>query len=290
MLSYLSMFPPQGTVAVGANLKLSAIATYAGGGSKDVTSLASWASGNTSVVKVGDAAGTKGSVTGISPGTSAIYATYGGQGAVAQVTVPAPTVTVVSVSVAPATAQIAVNAMQSFTATASYSDATTGDVTKLAAWSSAGSLVATVSSAPGSEGVATGKSAGKTTIVAAFGGKSGNAALTVTVPVGPPSAVGTGPCSTGAAVCAGPAAFRFCITDWGTGYCTVDCTPDAKGSNLVCPAGSTCYQVGPNTGGQPARWYCLRDCVSSSECTPSTGTTCFFDPGGSGKGACLNPN
>ncbi|MDB5936378.1 MAG: hypothetical protein JWQ01_3722, partial [Massilia sp.] len=80
---------------------------------------------------------------------------------------------------------IGATASQQFTATATYSDNSTGNITSSAAWTSSNTPVAVVLNT----GVATGLTAGTTTITATSGGKSGSAVLTVTAtPPLPPSA------------------------------------------------------------------------------------------------------
>lgn len=89
-----------------------------------------------------------------------------------------PAATVSSIAVTPATATLAGAAKtQQFTATATYSDATTGDISATAVWSSSSTTVATISAA----GLATSVAAGSTSITAASGTVTSNAVtLTVT--------------------------------------------------------------------------------------------------------------
>lgn len=83
---------------------------------------------------------------------------------------------VASVAVTPATATINVGASQQFTATATYTDGSTHNVSSAAAWTSSLPASATVGAA---SGLATGVAVGSTQIGATFGGKSGTATLTV---------------------------------------------------------------------------------------------------------------
>ncbi|MES2017903.1 MAG: ice-binding family protein [Pseudomonadota bacterium] len=91
-----------------------------------------------------------------------------------------PAATVASVAVTPATASVVIGASQQFNATATYSDGSTQVVTTASAWTSATPATASVVAATG---LATGVAAGSVQISAAFGGKSGSANLSVTVPV-----------------------------------------------------------------------------------------------------------
>ena len=90
-------------------------------------------------------------------------------------TVMAAAVTVTSIAVTPTTPSITTGATQQFKATATYSDGSTGNVTSSATWASSNTTVAAVNLA----GLATGGSAGNTTISATLSGKSGSTTLTV---------------------------------------------------------------------------------------------------------------
>lgn len=285
-LAYLTVVPSTASVGVGATTPLAAIATYTDGSTANATALSTWVSAQTMVAKVGDTAGSKGIVTGVSAGTTTIYASYAGLGAAATVTVTQPAVTVTSIAVTPATASIPTGSTQAFTATATYSNATMGNVTTLATWYSDAIAVATVSNAAGSEGVATGQAAGTAHIIAAFGGRSGQGTLTVTASTTSP--VGKTPCTaaTQETDCPGPAGYRVCLTNWGGGYCSVDCSPSDGGTNFLCPTGSTCYRVSPS--GSP-NWYCLRDCGTTADCPAIAGVMCYPDTT-TGKGACFSLN
>ncbi len=83
----------------------------------------------------------------------------------------------VSIAVTPATASVPIGGTQQFTATATFSDGSTKNVTTSSTWSSATTGVATV--VP-TTGVATGVAPGASVITATYGGKTGTATLTVT--------------------------------------------------------------------------------------------------------------
>jgi hypothetical protein len=88
----------------------------------------------------------------------------------------APTLT--SIAVTPANPSVQTGATQQFTATGTYSDSTTQNITSQVTWSSSDTAVATINSA----GLATGVDTGTTTISAAQGSISGNTTLTVQPP------------------------------------------------------------------------------------------------------------
>jgi hypothetical protein len=86
---------------------------------------------------------------------------------------PAPTLT--SIAVTPAGQTIQTGATLQFTATGTYSDGSTQNITTQVTWASSNTLVAD----PPPSGLATGKSAGMTTISATLSGKTGSTTLTV---------------------------------------------------------------------------------------------------------------
>ncbi len=82
-----------------------------------------------------------------------------------------------SIVVTPANPSIALGSSQQFTATATFSDGTTGDVTGSVVWSSSDNTIATISVGGLATGVAAG---GPVTITATAGAVSGSTTLTVT--------------------------------------------------------------------------------------------------------------
>jgi hypothetical protein len=87
----------------------------------------------------------------------------------------------VAISVTPANTTIAAGTAQQFTATMTYSDTSTGDVTALAQWASSNTTAATTH--PGTPGLATGVAAGVTTISAVYSGLAAGTQLNVTAAV-----------------------------------------------------------------------------------------------------------
>jgi trimeric autotransporter adhesin len=91
-----------------------------------------------------------------------------------------PARTLVSLALSPLNPSIAKGAVQQFSATGTYSDSSTQDVTTAVTWTSSAASVATISNATGANGLATPVAAGQTQITAALGGVSGSTTLTVT--------------------------------------------------------------------------------------------------------------
>src|ERR1700730_18048169 len=84
--------------------------------------------------------------------------------------------TLQSIAVTPASPSIAKGTTEQFTATGTYSDGSTQNLTSQATWSSSSPSVATVSTA----GVANAVATGSTTIEASLNGMNGSTGLTVT--------------------------------------------------------------------------------------------------------------
>ncbi len=167
----VAITPATATVAIAGIQPFVATASYSDGSTRDVTAFANWSSGTTTVGTVVQSTGV---VTGIASGSSLITANFGGKSGTASLTVNSATL--VSVVVTPATATVAIAGIQTFVATASYSDGSTRDVTAFANWSSGTTKVGTVVQ---TTGVVTGIASGSSPITAHFGGKSGPASLTV---------------------------------------------------------------------------------------------------------------
>ena len=115
-----------------------------------------------------------GLATGVTAGSTTIQAISGGISGSTGLTVTAATL--VSIAVSPANPSIAKGATKQFTATGTYSDSSTQNLTASATWSSTSTGVATIAAG----GLATGATAGSTTIQATSGGISGSTGLTVT--------------------------------------------------------------------------------------------------------------
>src|SRR5207253_3251513 len=88
-------------------------------------------------------------------------------------------VTLTSISVSPSSPSIPVRLTQQFTATGHLSDGSSRDLTQLVTWKSSSTTVATVSNTSGTQGLATAKAPGATTISATVVGVTGSATLTV---------------------------------------------------------------------------------------------------------------
>jgi DNA-binding beta-propeller fold protein YncE len=156
-LTSIAVTPASPSIALGKTIQLTATGTYSDGTKKDISSQVTWTSGTPTVATV-----PAGLATSVAVGTSAITATLSGMTGSDTLTVTAATV--VSIAITPAKPTIAPGKTLPFTATGTYTDATTKDLTSSVAWTAAPSSVATIAST----GLATAIGAGTATITGSY--------------------------------------------------------------------------------------------------------------------------
>ncbi|MDX2010250.1 MAG: Ig-like domain-containing protein [Myxococcaceae bacterium] len=191
-LASLSITPGAPTVPAGLSQALTATGTFSDASTQDLTDLVAWSSSDVTKVTVSNAALTEGLARALAVGTSTVSATALGQ--TASITFTVSNALLTGLEVSPATVQVARGLTHDFTATGTFSDGTTADVTSQATWASTSASVASVSNASGSRGRATALGLGSTTLTATLSGQSASATLTVTpavlqqLQVSPPTA------------------------------------------------------------------------------------------------------
>ncbi len=174
----IAVSPSTAKIAKGRTQQFTAFATLSDATKVDVSSMASWTAVDVSGSGVAniDSAGL---ATATAAGSALITAAYEGISSTAELAVdPAE---VVEIAVAPSTASIKKGESQQFTATATFSDTTTADITSTATWTAldaSGSGIASINAA----GLATGTGVGSAKITATSGGVSGTADLSVLPP------------------------------------------------------------------------------------------------------------
>lgn len=173
-LTNIAVTPSTASIVSGRTKQYTATGTYSDGSTANVTATAIWAATNTAIATVNSS----GLATGVSTGSTTLTASIGSVSGTATMTVTPKTITTIAVS--PNPASFAVGANQQFTATATYSDKSTADVTSTVNWTVSNTTVATIASS----GLATGEAVGSTTATAALNGVSGSASLAVTLASG----------------------------------------------------------------------------------------------------------
>ena len=156
---------------------LVATALFSDGTNRDVTATATWTSMSPAVATVSDAAGSKGLLAAVAAGSSTISAAFSGVTGSTAVTVIAGTLS--TMTIAPANPTARAGSTVSFTATGTFSDGSTLDVTSFVTWTSSTTATADISNANGSRGQATTFAAGTTTIQAQRGTVTATTTLTV---------------------------------------------------------------------------------------------------------------
>lgn len=173
-VSSVSVDPVGAVIAAGNTRNFRAVANYTDGTKVVVTTTAAWASDAGGVATVGAANGV---VTGVAVGTANISATFDGKTGTVSVKITNATLT--SIDVTPDLATVAAGNPVQLTATGTYSDASTADITKMVVWSSASPAVVTVNQV----GLATGQVIGSSNITATLGAVSGSEIVSVTAAV-----------------------------------------------------------------------------------------------------------
>jgi trimeric autotransporter adhesin len=176
VLQTIDVTPASFSLAVGRTQQLTAMGQYSDGSTADITAQASWSSSATGIASVSDSAGTRGLVTAVGAGTADLTAALDGITGVSRATVT--DATLVSIAVTPATGSLPVGRTRQFTATGTFSDTTTADITAQVTWSSSDAAAVSISNAAGSQGLATALAPGDVTLTATLTGVTGTATLT----------------------------------------------------------------------------------------------------------------
>src|SRR5262245_16176383 len=170
VLQSIAVTPANPSVAKGLTQQFTATGTFDDMSTQDLTNQVTWASATTATATINNS----GLATGVALGTSTISATLGGVTGSTVLTVTGGALQ--STALTPANPSIAQGATQQFTATGTFSDASTQNLTNQVTWASGTTATATITSA----GLATGVAPGTSTISATLGGVTGSTVLTVT--------------------------------------------------------------------------------------------------------------
>ncbi len=173
----IAINPPAATIPLGLTQQFTATGTFTDGSTQDVTQSGHWSSTTATVATISDTAGTAGLASTLGTGTTTIGINSNGVSAVATLTVnPAA---LASIAIGPQAPAIALGTSQQFTATGTYTDGSTQDVTSVVSWSSSDATVAIISNTVGSYGLATSSGQGSATITATFSSVSSSTTITV---------------------------------------------------------------------------------------------------------------
>lgn len=173
----ITVTPSNPTIANGTTLQFSATGNYSNGTTRDLTTFATWISSQPAVAIISNASGSNGLATSLSTGSTLISAVF--QSVVGNTTLTISAAALTSISVTPANATVPKATTEQYTATGTYTDASTKNITNEVTWSSSNETIATISNALATKGLATGVKNGSTTIQATSGIISGNTPLSV---------------------------------------------------------------------------------------------------------------
>lgn len=168
-LTSLTLSPVNATIAVGTAQQFALIGSYGSGPLVDLSSSAYWQTSNYKEAVITSA----GLASGLATGQVTITATYKLQSD--QTTLTVSSASISSISVSPSAPSIVLGAMEPFTATGTFSDGSTQDITLLSQWTSSNPVVAVVNNI----GVASSASQGSTNINATFKAHTGTTVLSV---------------------------------------------------------------------------------------------------------------
>jgi uncharacterized protein YjdB len=126
-LMAIDVTPANATLAKGSSQQYRAIGTYSDNSTQDLTNSVTWASDNGAAATISNGMGTKGLLQAVDVGMATISATSGNVGGTAALSVSGAQLT--SIAVAPVKPSVAKGTQLPFTATGTYSDQTTQDLT-----------------------------------------------------------------------------------------------------------------------------------------------------------------
>ncbi len=161
-VSSISVTPGTVTIASGTKTQYAATGHFSDGTSQVLTSVVNWTTGNGAIATISNTAGSKGRATGTGVGTTTITAELNGVSGSASITVTSAVLR--SLAITPVASSIVKGQTQQFTATGTFSDGSTQNLTSSVQWASTLVFIASIDQT----GLATGVNIGGTLISATF--------------------------------------------------------------------------------------------------------------------------
>jgi hypothetical protein len=131
----IAITPVSPSVSAGSAQQLTATATFSGGSTQNVTNSATWSSSSSTIATLSAA----GLATGVAQGTATVSATYGS--VTGNDTITVTPAALVSIAVTPPNPSLTLSATQQFTATGTFTDGSTQNLTSTGVTWSAGGVV-----------------------------------------------------------------------------------------------------------------------------------------------------
>ena len=173
-LMSIAVGPPDSSIAMGLSSQFTATGLYSDGSKKDLSPQVTWSSANAAAARINSS----GMVIAASPGSTMISAKMGRMTGSTSLNVTAATLVVIDLT--PTNASVANGLVTRFVAAGVYTDNSVHDISAAVTWTSSVNTVASISNAPGSNGMASSASPGSTMISATLGSVSASTAFTVT--------------------------------------------------------------------------------------------------------------
>jgi parallel beta helix pectate lyase-like protein/PKD domain-containing protein/Big-like domain-containing protein len=158
----IDISPVNPTLPIGQQLAFTAYGHYSDLNVVDITSSVTWDSSDKSVAIISNVGANKGTATGLSEGPTDITAELNGISGVQ--TLQVKNIEIVSIVVAPPTASLPVGENLQYTATATFNDTSTAEVTSMVTWYVGSTLVADIGNSVDNKGQATAVGVGNTTV------------------------------------------------------------------------------------------------------------------------------
>lgn len=182
LLVSIAVTPANVTLPLGSTRQFTATGTFTDSSTQNLTTQVTWTSSDDTRVAISNADGSRGLATGLNQGTVTITATLGGvtgSTGLEVIGIVLQSITITSVT----SGDLPVGRTRQLTATGTYSDSSTADLTTQVTWTSSDDARATVSNIDGSRGLVTAVAAGGVTITATLAAVSGTLAINVVPPV-----------------------------------------------------------------------------------------------------------
>lgn len=181
-LASITVYPSELTITLGQKQQIKATGIYADGKQKDITSSVLWFSSSSPIAFLEDPLGSPGLVTSAATGSTVITAKDPNTGIIGTTTLTVSEAKLISFTVSPDNSTIPLGSNFSLSATGSFSDGTTREITAELLWASLNRNVVDVNDADAAKGTLHTKSIGSATITATdpATGLSGSAKIKVT--------------------------------------------------------------------------------------------------------------
>nr|WP_246052723.1 Ig-like domain-containing protein [Leptospira semungkisensis] len=179
VLTSIQVIPDQTSIHLGTVTYVLATGIYSDGTSQNISDQVAWSVADTTILQLGNLNSipeqkVQSPDTG-NQGTVSVTATLGSVSGSANITVTSAAL--VSIQISPTNPTVANGLSQNFTATGTFSDNSTQDLTNSVTWSSSDITIATISNASGGKGIASTLSAGSTNISATLSGVSSDTSV-----------------------------------------------------------------------------------------------------------------